>query len=94
MPSIAILVTVETDDARLTDPKHHTRDDVRAACLAALHNNPRIVAIMPENEARLMMHAHDLAARAAGASGAELGDLLQEMHPGAPFVRPAGGQKG
>jgi hypothetical protein len=93
MPSIAILAVVETYDARLQDPEGRTKDELRTAAWQALRSNPRIVAIMPENEARLMMHAHDLASRAAGHPGAEIGDILQELLPGAPF-QPVGGKKG
>lgn len=62
MTSIAVLVLLDTDDPHL-DPEQidvgtvRSAASVRAAVVASLPKLTRVVAVMPEEQARLMMAA-------------------------------------
>lgn len=69
--SIAVMVLIETDDPRL-DPSTINVNTTKATATlrqAVIDNLPsltRVVAVMPEENARLMMSTHDLLSEAVG----------------------------
>jgi hypothetical protein len=69
--SLAVMIVIETEDARLF-PENMDNATVaatqalRAAVIDALPGLSRVVAVMDEEEARLMVSAHAMAARQAG----------------------------
>jgi hypothetical protein len=83
MPSFAVTVLIETDDPRIDPGKLQTVSGVAAMRRAIIENLPkltRVVAVQPEEEARLMFAAHDMACRESG--------LLGITRPPADFVPP------
>ena len=87
MASIACLVLIETDDPRILEYEKSTQtvegtQAMRAAVIANLPKLTRLVAIMPEETSRLIMLAHDHAAKAAG-MGADI------IRPPRTYVAPA-----
>lgn len=70
MPSIAVICLIETDDPRIDPEKMRSAGDVARMRKAVIENLPkltRIVAVMPEELARLMVSAHDIAMSLSGA---------------------------
>jgi hypothetical protein len=69
--SLAVIVLIETEDSRLF-PEHvnvstpRQTAQLRKAVLDNLSNVTRIVAVMSEDNARLMCAAHDAGMRAIG----------------------------
>jgi hypothetical protein len=68
MATLVALVTIETDDPVLVTPDIRQRAAVRAAVVAALPNLVRVIALMPEPEAWLMVNAHLIASQQANAT--------------------------
>lgn len=69
MPSIAVICLIETDDPRIDPEKMRSAGDVARMRKAVIENLPRltrIVAVMPEELARLMMDAHNSVAEELG----------------------------
>lgn len=63
---IAAIVVIETDDGRLTGATRSGVAGLRDAVIAGLPGLSRVIGIMSEPEARLMLGAHVTAMRAAG----------------------------
>jgi hypothetical protein len=70
MPNVAVVVIVATDDPLLLNPiaEAGSLAPLRSAVLAALPSLSRVVAIMPEDEGKLMIAGHMLAAEDAGSA--------------------------
>ena len=71
--SLAVIVLVETDDPALQASNIDVRtvtgvSKLRRAVVKALPKLTRVVAVMDEEQARIMMMAHDRAVRESGAS--------------------------
>jgi hypothetical protein len=86
MASIACMVLIETDDPRLKEPDRSVQtvggaQAVRQAVIDNLPKLTRVIAIIPEEEARFMCMAHE---RAMAASG-----LGKFTRPPTEYVSPA-----
>jgi hypothetical protein len=83
---IVALVVLNTDDPRL-DPQHldvSTKEAtaaLRQAVIDALPSLSRVVQVLPESEARLMLRAHDIALREIAGG--------QVNRPPADYIAPA-----
>lgn len=82
---LAVMVIIETDDERLAPETIDLSTAaktaaIRRAVVANLPNLTRVVMVMPEEAARLMLFAHNQAARESGL------DLIQR--PPADYVAP------
>jgi hypothetical protein len=69
--SIAVMVLLETDDKRLDPERLDVSTAAKAAAIrkAVIDNLPhltRVVMVLPEETAKLMSAAHNIAAREAG----------------------------
>jgi len=83
--NIVAVVVLSTDDPLLTDPTTAAFATLRAAVVAALPSLSRVVAIMPEDEGKLMVAGHLMASEEAGIGGLE---VLRERGPIALPRRP------
>jgi hypothetical protein len=84
MASMAVVVLIETDDPRIGPENMSTAGDVARMRKAVIENLPRltrVVAVMPEEMAGMMMEAHEMAMSLAGAES-----LLHR--PPADYVPP------
>jgi hypothetical protein len=66
MPNVIAVIVLSTDDPLLTEPVTGSFAPIRAAVVAALPSLSRVVAIMPEDEGKLMLAGHLMASEAAG----------------------------
>ena len=69
MASIAVMVLIETNDPELINASVGTARDTAKLRRAAIRNLPkltRVVMVLPEEGARLMCLAHDIASSQAG----------------------------
>lgn len=66
--SICVMMVIQTDDPRLMDMDVSTAAKTGALRKAVIDHLPtaRVVAVMPEEQARIMMMGHEIAASAAG----------------------------
>lgn len=78
MAKIVAVVVLSTDDPLLTNPEAAAFPKLRAAVVAALPSLSRIVAIMPEDEGKLMVAGHLMASEDAGIGGLA---VLRERGP-------------
>jgi hypothetical protein len=82
MASIAVMVLIETNDPVLIRHDVSTAKAAATVRRAVIKNLPRltrVIMVTEEETARLMCHAHDLAAKAAG---------LDAVMPPADYIPP------